>query len=88
MPFRDCLAKLLADVEEEPIACLISDAMLPFTQAVADSLKLPRIVLRTGGASSFVVFAAFPLLKERGYFPIQGLCFCKVKVLLLIKPTF
>ncbi|KAH9702171.1 UDP-glycosyltransferase 76F1 [Citrus sinensis] len=71
VPFRDCLAKLLADVEEEPIACLISDAMLPFTQAVADSLKLPRIVLRTGGASSFVVFAAFPLLKERGYFPIQ-----------------
>ncbi|KAK0591898.1 hypothetical protein LWI29_009959 [Acer saccharum] len=40
-------------------------------KAVADKLKLPRIVLRTGGASSFVVFAAFPLLRERGYLPIQ-----------------
>jgi hypothetical protein len=50
----------------------ISDAVFYFTQAVADSLKLPRIVLRTSGVSSFVVFAAFPLLRERGYLPIQG----------------
>ncbi|KAL5733121.1 hypothetical protein ACOSQ2_032813 [Xanthoceras sorbifolium] len=71
-PFHDCLAKLCSsDSEEEPVACLISDAILPFTQAVAEKLKLPRIVLRTGGASSFLVFAAFPLLRERGYLPIQ-----------------
>lgn len=70
-PFRDCLIKLLADVSEEPISCLISDALFYFSQAVADSLKLPRIVLRTGGVSSFVVFAAFPLLMEKGYLPIQ-----------------
>ncbi|OMO94358.1 hypothetical protein CCACVL1_06042 [Corchorus capsularis] len=57
---------------EEPIACLISDAMLHFTQDVASELKLPRLVLRTGGASSFCVFNAFPLLKEKGYLPIQG----------------
>lgn len=30
-----------------------------------------------------VAFAAFPLLKEKGYFPIQGLYFCIVKVLIL-----
>ncbi|KAK1571140.1 hypothetical protein Q3G72_012433 [Acer saccharum] len=69
--FHDCLDRLMNQQEEEPVACLISDAILPFTQAVADKLKLPRIVLRTGGASSFVVFAAFPLLRERGYLPIQ-----------------
>ncbi|AES71065.1 putative cytokinin 7-beta-glucosyltransferase [Medicago truncatula] len=70
-PFKECLGKLLCDVSEEPIACLISDAMCYFTQDVATSFKLPRLVLRTGGASSFVAFAAFPYLRENGYFPIQ-----------------
>ncbi|GAV56822.1 UDPGT domain-containing protein [Cephalotus follicularis] len=70
-PFRECLSKVLSDMSEEPIACLISDAVFPFTQAVADSLKVPRMVLRTGGASSFLVMAAFPFLRQRGYFPIQ-----------------
>ncbi|XVF24002.1 hypothetical protein REPUB_Repub13aG0089100 [Reevesia pubescens] len=70
-PFRDCLANLLSDPSEEPIACLISDAILYFTQDVANELKLPRIVLRTGAASSFCVFTAFPLLREKGYIPIQ-----------------
>ncbi|KAM4093882.1 hypothetical protein ACB094_06G152900 [Castanea mollissima] len=70
-PFRDCMDKLLSDASEEPISCLISDSLFYFTQAVADSLKLPRVVFRTGGLSSLVVFAAFPLLRERGYLPIQ-----------------
>ncbi|XWS65913.1 hypothetical protein CRYUN_Cryun05aG0154400 [Craigia yunnanensis] len=70
-PFRDCLSNLLSDTSEEPIACLISDAVLYFIQDVANELKLPRIVLRTGAASSFCVFTAFPLLRERGYIPIQ-----------------
>ncbi|KAK7828065.1 udp-glycosyltransferase 76f1 [Quercus suber] len=63
--------KLLSDVSEEPISCLISDSLFYFTQAVAENLKLPRVVLRTGGLPSFVDFAAFPLLRERGYLPIQ-----------------
>ncbi|EOY17950.1 UDP-Glycosyltransferase superfamily protein, putative [Theobroma cacao] len=70
-PFRHCLANLLSETSEEPVACLISDAILYFTQEVANELKLPRLVLRTGAASSFCVFTAFPLLKERGYIPIQ-----------------
>ncbi|KAM7265463.1 hypothetical protein ACFE04_003146 [Oxalis oulophora] len=69
-PFRECLSSLLLD-SEEPIACVISDAILPFAQEVANQLKVPRIVLRTGGASSFLVFNAFPLLRENGYFSIQ-----------------
>ncbi|MCI29724.1 UDP-glycosyltransferase 76F1-like, partial [Trifolium medium] len=59
------------DVSKEPIACLISDAMCYFTQDVATSFQLPRIVLRTGGVCSFVAFAAFPFLREKGYLPIQ-----------------
>lgn len=70
-PFHDCLAQLLSDVSEDPISCLISDAILYFTQAVANQLKLQRMVLRTGGATSFRVFSAFPLLKEKQYLPVQ-----------------
>ncbi|XVF83811.1 hypothetical protein PTKIN_Ptkin16aG0523000 [Pterospermum kingtungense] len=66
-PFRDCLAKLLSDVpEEEPIACLISDVVWNFTDAAADSLKLPRLVFRTNNVSSFLSVAALPLLQEKG----------------------
>ncbi|KAJ0101853.1 hypothetical protein Patl1_06497 [Pistacia atlantica] len=71
VPFRDCLAKLLSNVEEESIACLITDTVYHFTQPVADSLKLPWIVLRTSSISSFLAFAATSLLHEKGYFPIQ-----------------
>lgn len=70
-PFRDCMVRLLSDAEEEPIACLITDAIWSFTQAVSDPLKLPRIVLRTSSISSFLAFAAFPLLRDRGYLPVQ-----------------
>ncbi|VVA12566.1 PREDICTED: UDP-glycosyltransferase [Prunus dulcis] len=70
-PFRERLATLLSDAEEDPVACLISDPLLHFTRSVAESFELPRILLRTGGAASFAVYAAFPLLKEKGYLPIQ-----------------
>ncbi|GMH19079.1 hypothetical protein Nepgr_020920 [Nepenthes gracilis] len=74
-PFRDRLSQMLVDAaasdQEEPIACLISDAFWYFSQDVADGLGLPRFVLRTGNVSSFVVLAALPLLRQKGYFPIQ-----------------
>ncbi|KAA8534143.1 hypothetical protein F0562_031664 [Nyssa sinensis] len=70
-PFRDCLAGLLSNVSEEPIACLITDALWHFTQAVADSFKLPRIVLRTSSVSSFIASTIFPLLRKKGYLPKQ-----------------
>ncbi|GMN41388.1 hypothetical protein TIFTF001_010608 [Ficus carica] len=71
-PFKECLSRLVSDdVSEDPVSCLITDAIFHFTQAVAESLKLPRIVLRTVSSSSFVVFSAFPLLREKGYLPIQ-----------------
>lgn len=74
-PLRDCLARLLSDVSEEPVACLVADALWQFSRVVAENLKLPRLVLRTGGLSSFLVFAAFPPLREKGYLPIQGMLF-------------
>ncbi|KAB2616033.1 UDP-glycosyltransferase 76C4-like [Pyrus ussuriensis x Pyrus communis] len=70
-PFSECLPRLLSDDDQEPVACLISDLLFSFTQHVAENLKLPRILLRTSAASSFVAYAAFPLLLEKGYLPIQ-----------------
>ncbi|XLT00677.1 hypothetical protein HN51_050028, partial [Arachis hypogaea] len=72
-PFRDMLAKVISDARDnkEIVACLISDALFYFTQAVSNTFELPRIVLRTSGISSFVPFLLFPLLIERGYIPIQ-----------------
>ncbi|XVF24003.1 hypothetical protein REPUB_Repub13aG0089200 [Reevesia pubescens] len=70
-PFHDCLVKLLSDVSEDPVACLISDGAWRFTEAIAERLQLPRLVLRTNNISSFLALAALPLLQEKGYLPIQ-----------------
>ncbi|KAK6122086.1 hypothetical protein DH2020_044171 [Rehmannia glutinosa] len=70
-PFKQALAELLADNSGDPSACLVSDAILHFTSAVCKSLEIPRIALRTGGVCSFLAFAAFPLLLEKGYLPLQ-----------------
>ncbi|XP_062013152.1 UDP-glycosyltransferase 76B1-like [Rosa rugosa] len=66
-PFTLCLSSLLS---EEPVACLISDSIFHFTQSVAESFKLPRIVFETGGMTSYAVFTQFPLLREKGYLPV------------------
>ncbi|CAN0909605.1 UDP-glycosyltransferase 76B1 [Linum grandiflorum] len=65
-PFTNCLAELLSS-SSDSIACLISDPIWHFTQAVADGLKLPRIVIRTSNVCSFLAYANFPLLREKGY---------------------
>ncbi|KAI3757883.1 hypothetical protein L6452_05427 [Arctium lappa] len=65
-PIRDSLARLM--LEDVGVSCLITDAQWFATQTVADSLKLPRIVHRTSNISSFLSFAAFPLLRDMGYF--------------------
>ncbi|KAH6787223.1 UDP-Glycosyltransferase superfamily protein [Perilla frutescens var. hirtella] len=70
-PFKQALVQLLADASGDPAACLISDAIFHFTNDVCKSLNLPRIVLRTGGVCSFLAFAAFPLLLQKGYLPVQ-----------------
>ncbi|KAL8097887.1 UDP-glycosyltransferase 76B1-like [Apium graveolens] len=71
-PFRDCVKKLISNSSaEDPIRCLISDALLYFTQAVADLVKLPRIVLRTSSLFSFHVFHSLPLLLQKGYLSME-----------------
>ncbi|XP_004298893.1 PREDICTED: UDP-glycosyltransferase 76C4-like [Fragaria vesca subsp. vesca] len=70
-PLKECLISLLSDDSKEPVACLITEYRFYFTQSLAESLKLPRLLLRTGGASSLAVYIAFPLMREKGYYPKQ-----------------
>ncbi|CAN0909604.1 UDP-glycosyltransferase 76B1 [Linum grandiflorum] len=72
-PFQEALWKLISEhLEEEPVACLITDAHWCVTQAVADSLQLPRIALRTSNACSTLVLERFPLFCQKGYIPLQA----------------
>ncbi|KAJ4883409.1 UDP-glycosyltransferase 76C4 [Raphanus sativus] len=73
-PFRDCLTKLLhSETEEEKqrISCLIHDAGWIFTQPVAQSLNLPRLVLNTYKVSFFVGHFVLPKLRRERYLPLQ-----------------
>ncbi|XP_071706971.1 UDP-glycosyltransferase 76C2-like [Rutidosis leptorrhynchoides] len=63
--FKDCVAGL---IQQEPVACMITDAAFFFTQAVADELKLPRLVLRPSSVLCAVVYCNLTLFYEKGYF--------------------
>ncbi|KNA24611.1 hypothetical protein SOVF_013910 [Spinacia oleracea] len=69
VPFSAILSEIMSEVG---VACLITDVIWYFTQAVADSLDLPRIVLRTNNPSSFIAFTYLPLFREKGYLSAQG----------------
>ncbi|KAK8647474.1 hypothetical protein V6N13_121210 [Hibiscus sabdariffa] len=72
-PVRDCLTELITTTseDEDPIACLVTDVLWYCTQAVADDLKLPRVVLRTTNVSSFLALVTMPSLFRKGYLPLQ-----------------
>nr|XP_028957490.1 UDP-glycosyltransferase 76C3-like [Malus domestica] len=73
-PFRGYLAGSLSDDvnSEDPIACLISDPIFDFTRSVAESFKLPRIVLRTGGAASSLFMLHFHFSRKRVTYQYQS----------------
>ncbi|KAK4436567.1 UDP-glycosyltransferase 76B1 [Sesamum alatum] len=65
-PFEQCLAQILSSEDSDHrVGCVVTDAIWDFTQAAADKLKIPRIVLRTSSVCSFIAFSALPLLRQR-----------------------
>ncbi|RCV40157.1 hypothetical protein SEVIR_9G000201v4 [Setaria viridis] len=69
--FRDRLAAVLEEYSRDAVTCLVADAhLLPIFQA-ANCLGVPTLALRTGSAVSFACFAAYPMLCEKGYLPVQ-----------------
>ncbi|EOA23997.1 hypothetical protein CARUB_v10017212mg [Capsella rubella] len=56
----------------EAVCCLVSDALWARgTEVAAEEVGVRRLVLITSGAASFCAFAAYPLLRDKGYIPIQ-----------------
>ncbi|KAF8030073.1 hypothetical protein BT93_E2485 [Corymbia citriodora subsp. variegata] len=73
-PFEEHLREmmLLPGGDAVPITCVISDSLFSFTCGVAERLKVRALTLRTGGATSLHVYTILPVLKEKGYFSIDG----------------
>ncbi|GKE42996.1 hypothetical protein Tco_1470280, partial [Tanacetum coccineum] len=67
-PFKECLASLLEEFDRKSVACLITDAVFYFTQAVADDLNLPRLVLRTWSLGCILAYDALPFHSKKSCF--------------------
>uniref|UniRef100_A0A1J3J5S9 UDP-glycosyltransferase 76C4 n=1 Tax=Noccaea caerulescens TaxID=107243 RepID=A0A1J3J5S9_NOCCA len=76
-PFRDCLTRLLqssdSETEEnkEKISCLIHDSGWIFTESVANSLKLHRLVLNGYTISFFRSHFVLPNIRREEYLLLQ-----------------
>ncbi|KAG7549654.1 UDP-glucuronosyl/UDP-glucosyltransferase [Arabidopsis thaliana x Arabidopsis arenosa] len=76
-PFRECLTKLLQSAdsktgeEKQRNCCLIDEAGWIFTQPIAKSLNLPRLVLNTYKVSFFRDHFVLPQLRREMYLPLQ-----------------
>uniref|UniRef100_A0A803QPM4 Uncharacterized protein n=1 Tax=Cannabis sativa TaxID=3483 RepID=A0A803QPM4_CANSA len=55
-PFTDSLLTL-TKLQFGPVTCVVYDAVMYFSAAVADQLQIPRIVLRTSSASTFLALS-------------------------------
>ncbi|KAJ9541804.1 hypothetical protein OSB04_028310 [Centaurea solstitialis] len=69
-PFRSCLARLL---EEEHVACLITDSLWHFTRSVADEAKLELIssMIKETKAASGVIYNTFKELEEPAFLAVS-----------------
>ena len=70
LPLRECLAE--KQQKHGDIACIIYDMGMYFSEAVANHLKVPSIILVTWNVSTTVAHYAFPSLREKGLIPLQG----------------
>ncbi|GAB2290311.1 hypothetical protein Dimus_024589 [Dionaea muscipula] len=72
-PFRECLSSVIqsSKEEEEPVACLIIDVLWYFSPAVAESLGLPTMILRSCSIAWYITTSAMPLMVEKGFLPVK-----------------
>lgn len=70
-PFRESLKAEVGGGERA--CCLVSDVVWGrTTEVAAEEVGIRRMVLTTSGVGSFCAFAAYPLLRDKHYLPIQG----------------
>ncbi|XP_076914183.1 UDP-glycosyltransferase 76G1-like [Bidens hawaiensis] len=70
--FKECVAGLLAEPDEPPVACLITDAKYYIAQEIADSLKVPRLVTWACTIVSVLVYRDISFFYEKGYFNLTS----------------
>ncbi|KAG5379657.1 hypothetical protein IGI04_027499 [Brassica rapa subsp. trilocularis] len=69
-PFRESLKAEVGGGERA--CCLVSDVVWGrTTEVAAEEVGIRRMVLTTSGVASFCAFAAYPLLRDKHYLPIQ-----------------
>ncbi|KAL6638172.1 hypothetical protein ACP70R_025744 [Stipagrostis hirtigluma subsp. patula] len=69
--FRDRLAAVVEEYSRDAVACLLVDAHWLSMVEVATQLGVPTLTLRTGSAACFIRYLANPMLREKGYLPVQ-----------------
>ena len=75
-PFLDILVKLNnteTSSNSPPVTCIISDAVMSFTQTIAQKLGIPIVMLITIAACSLMGCMQFPRLREKGFTPLKGI---------------
>ncbi len=55
------------------ITYVIYDTLMYYSEAVANSLKLPSIILRTSSVATLIAFSKFTQLQQEGYLPLKGI---------------
>uniref|UniRef100_A0A453JK32 Cytokinin-O-glucosyltransferase 2 n=1 Tax=Aegilops tauschii subsp. strangulata TaxID=200361 RepID=A0A453JK32_AEGTS len=75
-PFREALASLL--LLREDVACVVVDGQWYAALGAAGALGVPVLALRTDSAATFGSLLAFPRLRDAGYVPIKGKCWCEL----------
>ncbi|XP_076914184.1 UDP-glycosyltransferase 76G1-like [Bidens hawaiensis] len=69
---KECLAGLLAEPNEPPVACVITDAEYYIAQEIADSLNVPRLVTWACTLVSVLVYRDISYFYEKGYFNLTS----------------
>ncbi|KAG6603310.1 UDP-glucose iridoid glucosyltransferase, partial [Cucurbita argyrosperma subsp. sororia] len=82
-PFHECLVNMQLRCQFNPISCIIYDAVMYFSAAVADDLKLFRIVLRTSSAANYIGLSILDesdfVSERRMEEPVSGFPFLRIK---------
>lgn len=69
--FKACLDKVLSECSSPP-ACLIVDSSWDFGQVASQGVDIPWMILHPSCIFTLLVYAAWPILLQKGYLPIKG----------------
>ncbi|OEL21396.1 DIMBOA UDP-glucosyltransferase BX9 [Dichanthelium oligosanthes] len=68
---RGVLESVLADEDQQPVACIVLDANLLAVPRAAEAVGLKTLVLRTTSAACFGCCMTYPMLYQKDYLPPQ-----------------